>query len=112
MADAAAEAPVKTTAQLEQNVENSSRRVVRSAAGIRAVGGGNLLIEPLAPYLAGDKEMRLLTKNRQKKPRTGRLAGRKKKEKEKEKKKLASSPIHRPLTTRPHHSSPPRRRRL
>jgi hypothetical protein len=42
-----------TTAQLELNVETSSRRVVRSAAGIRAIGGGNLLIEPLAPYLAG-----------------------------------------------------------
>lgn len=55
-----------TTAQLEQNVETSSRRVVRSAAAIRAIGGGNLLVEPLAPYLAGDREMRSLTKNRQK----------------------------------------------
>ena len=61
----------KTTAQLEQNVEASSRRVVRSAAGVRALGGGNLLIEPLAPYLAGEKEMRTLTKNRQR-PLTGK----------------------------------------
>jgi hypothetical protein len=37
---------------------------------VRALGAGNLLVEPLAPFLAGQKEMDSLVKNRKRKAGT------------------------------------------
>ena len=45
-------------ALLSQKVKDGSRGSVRVACAVRAVGGGNILQEPLAPYLAGGEEMR------------------------------------------------------
>ena len=51
-------------ALLSQKVKDGSRGSVRVACAVRAVGGGNILQEPLAPYLAGGEEMRALLANR------------------------------------------------
>jgi methyltransferase (TIGR00027 family) len=51
-------------ALLSQKVKDGSRGSVRVACGVRAIGGGSILQEPLAPYLAGGEEMRNLSSNR------------------------------------------------
>ena len=51
-------------ALLSQKVKDGSRGSVRVACGVRAIGGGSILQEPLAPYLAGGEEMRNLLGNR------------------------------------------------
>ncbi len=62
-----------TVEKLEALVEASSRRHARVAAGIRALGSGNILNEPLAELLAGDGEMRTLAENRSEPVRAVRI---------------------------------------
>ena len=45
-------------ALLSQKVKDGSRGSVRVACGVRAIGGGSILQEPLAPYLAGGEYLR------------------------------------------------------
>jgi len=47
--------------ELAYTVDHGKRASERAAAAVRAVGGGNLLVEPLAPLLAGAEHMSRVT---------------------------------------------------